>query len=283
MAELPALSQELNRDYRAVQLRASGSSEYLSDPAVVNARLQDVVAGARTEILSAQPGGPRSAELLQSAIARDTAALDRGVVLRTVYRDTVRQHPVTAEYARTMSARTEGRPAQYRTLVGDFERMIIVDRERAFVSDHIVSGSPPHSAWLITDPAVVAVLAKIFDAKWRRGVPWTGELRSLRGRPVMLGDGSDGVRTDHRQREILRLMCSGVSQPSIARKVGASTRKLEKEIADLKALWGVATLNELIYQFALSPDHAVDDSASVDTVTGAGAACAAAARDESAA
>ncbi|MEW1565752.1 hypothetical protein AB0454_22535 [Streptomyces sp. NPDC093509] len=266
MAELPALSEELTRDYRAVQLRAGGSSEYLDDPAVVNARLQDVVAGAQSTILSAQPGGPRSAALLESAIARDTAALDRGVVLRTIYRDTVRQHPVTAEYARTMSARTEGRPAQYRTLIADFERMIIVDDRWAFVSDHIVAGSPAHSAWLVTDPAVVAVLVKVFESKWIRGMPWTGELRVSRGGcDVDTVSGADGVRTTRRQREILRLLCSGVAQPSVAKRIGASKRKLEEEVAALKALWGVRTLNELIYGFARSPDHNVDDTSGMDS------------------
>ena len=140
-----------------VQLRVPGAgSEYLADPATVNARLQDVVAGARTEILAAQPGGPRSRDLLEVAVARDSAALDRGVELRTVYRDTVRDHPVTAEYARTMSARTGGRPARYATLVGDFERMIIVDRQQAFVSDHIVAGADAHAAWLVTDLTATA-------------------------------------------------------------------------------------------------------------------------------
>lgn len=262
MAKLPTIADALNIDYRAVQLHAGGTSEYLRDPDMVNARLQDIVSGARHEILAAQPGGPRSPELLKTAVARDMAALDRGIALRTIYRETVRQHPVTAEYARTMSARTEGNPAQYRTLVADFERMIIVDREQAFVSDHIVAGSPTHSAWLVTDPAAVAVFAKVFELKWRHSQPWTGELWTSRGsRDIDTVSSVDGVRTTRRQREVLRLVCSGVSQPSIAKKLGVSKRKLEEEIAELKILWGVRTLNELIYQFALSPDHSVDDSA----------------------
>jgi len=167
LAEIPDLTRQLDKEYQAVQLRvAGGTSVYLADPAAVNARIQDVVGGARREILAAQPGGPRAREVLEAAVSRDTAALDRGVELRTLYRDTVRDHALTAEYARTMSARTEGRPAQYRTLVGDFERMIIVDREAAFISDHIVEGSPAHAAWLVTDPAVVAVLVRIFRSKW---------------------------------------------------------------------------------------------------------------------
>lgn len=257
VAGMPALSRDLIRDYRQVQLRAGGTSVYLADPAEVNARLQDVIGDARREILCAQPGGPRKREILETAVTRDSAALDRGVELRTIYRDTVRDHALTAEYARTMSARASGKPGQYRTLVGDFERMVIVDREAAFVSNHVVKGAPEHSAWLITEPAVVAVLVGVYDAEWRRAQPWNGELRTARG--ICPQAAADGVRTDRRQRGIMRYLCAEVPQATTARKMGVSKRKLQEEIAELKTLWGVRTLNGLIFQWALSPDRLVDD------------------------
>ena len=259
VATMPELSRGLIRDYRAAQLTAGGSSIYLPDPDTVNARIQEVVGEARREILAAQPAGPRKREVLQQALPRDAAALDRGVEMRTIYLDSVRDHPPTAEYARTLSARVEGgRPAKYATLVGDFERMIIVDRETAFVTNHIVVGAE-HSAWMVTDPAVVAVLAKVFDAQWRRAQPWTGELRARTGVDTVSCAG--GVRTDRRQRAILRLLCAGKSQEATARKMDVSRRKLQEEIAVMKARWGVDTLNELIFQYALSPDRLIDDSA----------------------
>jgi hypothetical protein len=259
VASMPGLSRDLIREYRQVQLRAGGASVYLADPETVNARIQDVVGDARREILAAHPDGPRKRELFDMAIARDSAALDRGVQMRTIYRDTVRDHALTAEYARTMSTRTTGRPARYATLVGDFERMIIVDREYAFISDHIVAGAPPYAAWLVKDPAVVAVLAKQFETSWQWAQPWAGELRTRGG--VDTVSGADGVRTDRRQRGIMRYLCMGESQATTARKLGVSKRKLEEEIAVLKSRWGVRTLNELIHQYTLSPDRLVDDSA----------------------
>ncbi|MET8571856.1 hypothetical protein [Streptomyces sp. NPDC004783] len=269
LKSLPDLASELTQHYQAVHARAAGGgsgSVFMDDPAVVNARIQDVVGAARREILAAQPGGPRSQELLDTAVQRDTAALDRGVELRTIYRDTVRDHPVTAEYARTMATRTVGRPAQYRTLEGHFERMIVVDREQAFVSNHVVAGAPPHAAWLITDPAAVAVLAKVFDSKWIRARPWSGELRARRGdaRDTLGAVGAvgvPGVRTTRHQRAILRALSAGAQQERMARQFGMSKRKLADEIATIKGLWGVGTLNELIYHWAQSPDNRVDDSA----------------------
>lgn len=261
MSALPDLTNQLAGQYAASVSRPGRSSEYLDDQAAANSRIQDVVAGAKTEILAAQPGGPRDKAILDEAVYRDAAALDRGVTLRTVYRDTVREHPVTAEYARRMVTREASGSAQYRTLPGKFERMIIVDREQAFVSDHI-TGGPANAAWYVTDRAVIAVLAETFDQMWLYGEPWAGALCSRRGRlEVDTVSGADGVRTSTRQRQILRYIVDGVSQPSIARRIGVSTRKLEQEIAALKALWGASTLPELAYQWAVSPDHNVDDSA----------------------
>lgn len=272
---LPDLTTRLSQQYEAVQLRIAGcASVYLDDPAAANARLQDLVGGAQREILAAQPGGPRDQALLDKAAPRDSAALDRGVVLRTVYRDTVRDHAPTAGYVTAMTNRGPGRSAQYRTLPGKFERMIIVDREAAVVPDYIVAGSPPHAAWLITDPAAVAVLAKTFDATWMRARPWMGELQPRRGdtreqaAPQNV-PGAGGVRTTRRQREIMRNLCGGVAQGTIARRLGVSERKLADEVSGLKALWGVSTMNELVYHWAQSVDNRVDDSAPAGVSAGA--------------
>ncbi|MBE4790275.1 hypothetical protein [Streptomyces caniscabiei] len=277
MSAMPSLADQLGTHYAGAQWRAGGGAEYLDDPATVNARLDDVVAGAQVEILAAQPGGPRTAALLALAIDRDTAALARGVRLRTLYRDTVRDNAVTAEGARVMT----GKGAEYRTLVGHFERAIIVDRRHAFISNYVVEGAPAHSAWHVTDPAMAAWIARVFDGEWRRADVWSGELRPRRGQqePVdtVSGPGREGggavVRTTRRQREILRDLAAGHSQPAIARRIGVSKRKLEEEVAALKGLWGAGTLPELVYQWALSPDRLVDDSApaTVD-VAGAGLA-----------
>lgn len=260
MSALPGLVDQLAGQYTATSSRSGRASEYLGDQATVNARIQDVVAGAKREILAAQPGGPRDKTVLAMAVDRDASALERGVSMRTIYRDTVRDHPVTAEYARTMATHATVSTAQYRTLPGAFERMIIVDREQAFISDHI-TGGPEHGAWHVTDRAVIAILARLYDTTWMYAQPWTGELRARGSAAVDTVSGATGVRTSKRDREILRYLSAGVSQPAIARRIGVSKRKLEERIAALKGLWGVSTLNELIYQWALSPDHLVNDSA----------------------
>lgn len=285
---LPEVSDVLAVHFERGKWQAGGGTEFIDDPATVNARLEDVVGSAREQILAAQPGGPRDRGLLERSVERDAAALQRGVQMRTLYRDTVRQHPVTGEYARIMT----GHGADYRTLVGHFERCIVVDGRTAFISDHVVEGAPEHAAWLVTDRAMVAFITAVFEGQWRRADPWHGDIRPrtsasaacaasataamgalLEGSVDTVSAAAVGVRTTPRQREILRDTAAGIEQRITARRIGISPRKLTDEITALKALFGASSLPQLTFQWALSPDRLVDDSAPADTVTaGAGIA-----------
>ncbi len=260
---LPDTADELYGEYRRSQLHAGGTAEYIDDPVVVNARLDDVVGSAQREILAAQPSGPRSQVQLGRSLARDAEALARGVEKRTLYRATVRDNPVTAEYARAMSNRLSGRSAEFRTLLEPFERLIIVDRQVAFISDHLVAGGPEHAAWQVTDHAVIAYMVAEFDAKWRRADPWTGELR---GRTVAAdaGVGVDGVRTTARQREVMRDMIAGKDQRATAARLGVSERTVSGEINALRDLFGAESREQLAFKWAFSPDRLVVASPAED-------------------
>jgi DNA-binding CsgD family transcriptional regulator len=194
---------------------------------------------------------------LNRSVARDSQALGRGVVKRTLYRATVRDNAVTARYAREMGNRPVGRSAEFRTLVGSFERCIIVDRKTAFISNHLVEDAPAHSAWQVTDRAMVAYIAAEFEAKWDRADPWDGELRGRQGDTI----GSDGVRTTRRQREIMRDMVAGKSRRATAGRLGVSERMVSEEINTLRDLFGARSREQLCFKWAFSQDRLVDDNA----------------------
>lgn len=258
LAALPEVTDRLADQYERAQWCSGGGSEFLDDPDVVNARLDDAVGSAEREILSAQPGGPRTREQLARSVTRDTAALERGVRKRTLYLATVRDTAVTGEYVRTMT----GLGAEFYTLMEPFERCIVVDRRVAFVSNHLVPGAPEHSAWQVTDPAMVAYIAAEFDGKWRRAEPWGGELRVRGGEePVDTVSGASGPRTSRRQREILRDLVAGRALAAIATRLGVGRRTLDDEIRVVKTLFGAGSLPELAYKWASCPDRLIDDSA----------------------
>ncbi|MFC9891525.1 LuxR C-terminal-related transcriptional regulator [Streptomyces pilosus] len=267
LSALPRMMDQLAGPYARAQWTASAGSEYIDNPATVNARLDDVVGAAEREILAAQPGGPRTEAQLDRSLARDTAALDRGVVKRTLYRATVRDTQVTARYAQQVSTRA-GKQAEFRTLEGPFERCIIVDRRVAFVDNHLVEGAPAHSAWLITDEAMVAYIAAEFEAKWRLADPWHGEIRG-RTQSVDVIVGAGGVRTTRRQREIMRDMVDGRSQQATASRLGVSVRTVSDEINALRDLFDARSREQLAFKWASSVDRLVDDSAPDQGASGA--------------
>ena len=262
---LHASADELAEHYQRSQWLSAGGAEYIDDRDVVNARLEDVVGGAQWEILSAQPGGPRQPDQLGKAVRRDTEALDRGVAMRTLYLATVRDNPVTAEYARTMSTRQVGKAAEYRTLPEPFERCIVVDRRMAFISNHLVPDAPEHAAWLVTDRAMVAYIGAEFDSKWRRADPWFGQAPGRKpGQWVDTVTGPGGVRTTRRQREIMRELVADRDQAAIAARLGISRRTVGVEINELKALLGASSVPGLTFKWALLPDRLIDDGAPED-------------------
>jgi DNA-binding CsgD family transcriptional regulator len=270
MRSLRRMSEQLSAEYDRAQLRAGGSSEYIDDATVVNTRLDDLLNSARTEILAAQPGGPRTREQLERSAARDRAALDRGVTMLTLYRDSVRQSTAMTSHIAMMT----GHGAHYRTLVAPYERAIVIDRRHAFVSDYAVAGSPPHAAWHVTDPAAIGFIVGAFMNAWQLAQPWKGEPRA--GSDVQTAaDGQDWcvdtvsgptatVRTTPLERAILRDMVDGIQQRTTAARLGISPRTLTKHIEVLKGKFDAVSPAQLGCKFALSPDYRFDDSASAD-------------------
>lgn len=267
MRGLRKMSEQLSSQYARAQLRAGGSSEYIDDAAVVNTRLDDLLTAASTEILAAQPGGPRTREQLARSVDRDKAALDRGVSMLTLYRDSVRQSTAMASHIAMMT----GHGAAYRTLVAPYERAIVIDRRHAFVSDYTVAGSPPHAAWHVTDPAAIGFIVGAFMNAWQLAQPWAGERAAGDDGETASGTGvccvdtvsgpAAGVRTTPLERAILRDMVDGIQQRTTAARLGIGQRTLTKHIEVLKGKFGAVSPAQLGCKFALSPDYRFDDSA----------------------
>ncbi|MFF7190545.1 helix-turn-helix transcriptional regulator [Streptomyces sp. NPDC008222] len=263
------MSEQLAGPFQRAQSRAGGGSEYIDDPAAVHTRLDELLSYARTEILAAQPGGARTRAQLEGSMDRDRAALDRGVALLTLYRDSARQSTAMADHIRMM----HGHGAQYRTLVAPYERAIVIDGRHAFVSDYVVPGSPPHAAWHVTDPAAIGFIRGAFMNAWQLAQPWQGEPRAVPpdiweaptrgGHPDVdtVSRPDARLRTTPLERAILRDMIDGIQQARTASRLGISLRTLTKHVSVLYAKYGAETPAQLGCKFALSPDYRVDDSA----------------------
>ncbi|WP_128378680.1 LuxR C-terminal-related transcriptional regulator [Streptomyces cavernae] len=177
---------------------------------LINRMLEAAVDACREEMLTAQPGGGRPEGALSEAVERDVRLLSRGVRQRTIYQHTVRSHPTTLSYIERVTAAG----AEVRTLAEVFDRMIICDREVAFIP----VAEEDEVALQVRHPALVRFLARFFDNAWTRSVPvLTDSLRT----PTITSD---------IQRTILTGVVSGETDDSIARRLGMSRRSVAEHI-----------------------------------------------------
>ncbi|UZJ33804.1 LuxR C-terminal-related transcriptional regulator [Streptomyces endophytica] len=223
------------RTYDDARKREQPTLTVLNGATVISNALEAAVAGCREELLTTQPGGGRPEHLLSEALDRDLRMLERGVRQRTIYQHTVRSHAPTLAYVEKVTAAG----AEVHTLVEVFERMIICDRQVAFIP---TSEERSDSALQIRHPALLRFLAALFDSAWSRSVP--------------VGPGGVPARspliTSDVQRAILQAVVSGETDDSIARRMGMSRRSVAKHISRVSQQLGSNSRAQLGYLLATS-------------------------------
>ncbi|SEM56576.1 helix-turn-helix transcriptional regulator [Streptacidiphilus jiangxiensis] len=216
--------------YREFLDRSRPAIRQLSGAATISTALAEAVDSCRFELLTAQPGGGRPAEILEQALTRDLALSARGVRQRTLYQHTVRNHPPTRAYIQRVSEHG----AQVRTINQVFDRLIICDRAIAFVP---AGPDRQHSALVINTPSLVDYLVKVFEYMWDHAVTLSVEPGG--GRPELL--------TDRVRRDVIRLVVDGCTDAGIAHKLGISTRTVSKHIQRVSEELGSRSRAQLGY------------------------------------
>ena len=169
--------------------------------------------------MTVQPGGTRPPEVLRDALSRDSELLRRGVRLRTLYHHTARFNGPSQAYVATASALG----AQYRTAHQLCGRMIIFDRELAFLPDR----SGTWGAVVVREPSIVHFLCELFEQIWSEAQPFSDAA----------ADGLEAVAKDL-DRTILWLLANGLKDETIGRRLGMSLRTTRKHIADIMQTLG---------------------------------------------
>ncbi|MFE0463909.1 LuxR C-terminal-related transcriptional regulator [Kitasatospora sp. NPDC058965] len=197
---------------------ATSSTEHLLGADAVQDRLDQLVAGATSEVISLVPGNAVPEESLQAAKAADSVTLGRGVTCRIVYQDAVRNHAPTLAYGRWLAEHG----AQVRTTAVLPQRLLIADRCAAIVP------IDPDQPWAgrvhTTDPGIVHQLVALFEQVWVGASPLD------HARPLEARTGLTNV-----ERALLQLLAGGTTDEVAAKQLGISARTVRRIMADLMA------------------------------------------------
>jgi DNA-binding CsgD family transcriptional regulator len=172
------------------------------------------------ELLSLMPGGAQSIAGMAASRPLDEQMLDRGVDVRSVYLNSVRNDSATLSYASWLTSLG----GEVRTVPALPIRMIIIDREQALVPFDPEDSSA--GAVLIRGAGTLAALLALFEQIWAAG--------QLLGTPLRRDD--QGL-TDQ-ERELLRFLRQGHTDEAVAHKLGISIRTARRMTADLMARLG---------------------------------------------
>jgi hypothetical protein len=218
----------LAQSYRRFAHAQRGPFTEIRGHEAILAFLVSAVADAEEELLTAQPQGLRDGATLDAATRRDTAALERGLRMRTLYQHSARRSATTVKYVAAVTARG----AEVRTLDEFFNRIIVIDRRLAVIP----GAGGPATALVVREPNMLAYLVDLFERTWERGRPFTNR----------------GTATQrdiaHEQRQMtIRMLIEGHADPASAKRLGVSPRTYAGYIADLKEEFEAETRFQLGY------------------------------------
>ena len=190
-------------------------TEPLTGVVTVQARIEELSLSCSVECRTLNPGGAQSATSLEASKPLDRQLLERGVAMKTIYLDSLRNDRVTADYANWLT----DLGGQVRTAPSLPLRMLIFDGETALVP--IDPGHTRAGAVQICGPGVMTALNALFDRIWADATPL--------GRPTERD--TDGLNAQ--ERELLRLLGQGLTDEAAGKSLGLGLRTVRRMMADL--------------------------------------------------
>ena len=182
---------------------------------MVRSRLAELAERAEQECCSFTPGGAHRPDAMDASRPLNLSALERGVAMRCVYQDSHRNDPSTVAYAQWLM----DRGGLVRTVPAVPMQMVVVDRNVALLP--VSPADPRHGAIEVRNPGLLAAICALFEQVWSIATP-------LGTSPQRNGQG-----LSPQEDEILRLMATGHTDESVARRLDLSVRTVRRSIADL--------------------------------------------------
>jgi DNA-binding CsgD family transcriptional regulator/sugar-specific transcriptional regulator TrmB len=184
-------------------------------------RIRLLVRDVRDEVLALTPGGAQSEASMEAARPQDQALLERGVRMRTLYLDSVRNSPPTVAYAKWLTEHG----GEVRTAPSLPVRLTILDRKIAIVP--VDDEDTAAGALVLTGTGTLTALSALFDTIWTHATPLGAPTRER-----------DEHGLNSQEQAVLRLLGQGLTDEAVAKRLGVSPRTARRIAADLMELLG---------------------------------------------
>lgn len=200
--------------------------ERLSGVDEVRRRLEELSSEISSETSGLAPGGPQSTSNREASRLITARLLARGIVVRTVYLDSVLNDPASLQHA-TWLHEAGG---EVRTVPTLPLRVQLIDRRVALLPLDPADSS--RGAILAAEPGIVAAVQALFDTIWESARPLDGEPEPSQ-------------QPTARELAVLKMLSQGMTDAAIARKLAVSLRTERRIVSDLMAVLGAQTRFQL--------------------------------------
>lgn len=181
----------------------------------VRDRLVELARTTTSECMTFTTGSALPPEAIESGKELNRLALERGVLIRNIYQESILNDQATQEYARWMTTRG----GESRTVPMVLMRLTIVDRRIALIP--IDPDDSSRGAIEVRGSGLMAALCLLFELMWDRGTPF-GEPRRF-----------DEHGLNDQELAVVRLLGQGLTDEAIGRKLGLSERTIRRLVSEL--------------------------------------------------
>ncbi|MFC1440908.1 helix-turn-helix domain-containing protein [Streptacidiphilus sp. N1-10] len=204
--------------------------ELLEGPALIGARLSELLAAAEQEVLAFDTPPYVTADHTASRIERDL--LERGVRARAIYASEVLLIPERVGMMQELAQLGE----QARVLPRVPMKMVVVDGRNALIPLTASVDGIRTTAALVHRSSLCDALVELFETHWSMATPVFAPAGE--DAPEVAGRHPEVSRSD---QDLLHLLNAGLKDDAIARQLGLSERTLRRRITDLTVRLGATS------------------------------------------